>query len=132
MALFFGLQSLQAYAVFGWFAQLWRDHGYSAGQAGLLVGLVAGGLASRCRCGCPPRPPGATDQRGLLLAVMRCYPVGYVGLMVAPHALAILWALLVGDRRGHVPDRADADRAARAHPAGHRRAVRASPSRWAT
>src|SRR6476659_8955462 len=30
MALFFGLQSLQAYAVFGWFAQLWRENGFSA------------------------------------------------------------------------------------------------------
>ena len=38
MALFFGLQSLQAYSIFGWFAQLWRDAGYSAEQAGLLVG----------------------------------------------------------------------------------------------
>ncbi len=27
MALFFGLQSLQAYSIFGWFAQLWRDSG---------------------------------------------------------------------------------------------------------
>ena len=42
MAGFFGLQSLQAYAVFGWFAQLWRDSGYSATTAGLLAGLVAG------------------------------------------------------------------------------------------
>ena len=41
MALFFGLQSLQAYAIFGWFAQLWRDGGYSPAAAGVLVGLVA-------------------------------------------------------------------------------------------
>ena len=38
MALLFGLQSLQAYSIFGWFAQLWRDNGYSAEHAGLLVG----------------------------------------------------------------------------------------------
>ena len=42
MALFFGLQSIQAYAIFGWFAQLWRDSGYSATTAGVLVGMVAG------------------------------------------------------------------------------------------
>ena len=41
MAAFFGLQSLMAYAVFGWFATLWRDAGYSAAQAGALVGVVA-------------------------------------------------------------------------------------------
>ena len=32
MTLFFGLQSLKAYAVFGWFATLWRDAGFGAGH----------------------------------------------------------------------------------------------------
>ena len=95
MALFFGLQSLQAYAVFGWFAQLWRDHGYTAGEAGLLVGLVAA-VSIPLSLWVPAAAARRADQRGLLLAVMSCYPVGYVGLMVAPHDLAILWALLVG------------------------------------
>ncbi len=95
MALFFGLQSLQAYAVFGWFAQLWRDNGYSAGQAGLLVGLVAA-VSIPLSLWVPAAAARREDQRGLLLAVMGCYPVGYVGLMIAPHGLAILWALLVG------------------------------------
>jgi CP family cyanate transporter-like MFS transporter len=95
MALFFGLQSLQAYAVFGWFAQLWRDHGYTAGQAGLLVGLIAA-VSIPLSLWVPAAAARREDQRGLLLAVMSCYPVGYVGLMVAPHDLAILWALLVG------------------------------------
>ena len=38
MALFFGLQSLQAYAVFGWFAELYRDAGFSAYTAGIAAG----------------------------------------------------------------------------------------------
>ena len=95
MALVFGLQSLQAYAVFGWFAQLWRDHGYTAGEAGLLVGLVAA-VSIPLSLWVPAAAARRADQRGLLLAVMSCYPVGYVGLMVAPHDLAILWALLIG------------------------------------
>ncbi len=41
MTLFFGLQSLKAYAVFGWFATLWRDAGFGAGTASALVGIVA-------------------------------------------------------------------------------------------
>ena len=41
MTLFFGLQSLMAYAVFGWFATLWRDAGFGAGTASALVGIVA-------------------------------------------------------------------------------------------
>ncbi len=40
LALFFGLQSLQAYSVFGWFAKIYRDAGFSAGTAGLLLGVI--------------------------------------------------------------------------------------------
>ena len=95
MAFFFGLQSLQAYAVFGWFAQLWRDNGYSATQAGALLGLVAA-VSIPLSLWAPAAVARRDDQRWILLAVMSCYPIGYVGLMVSPHDLAILWALLVG------------------------------------
>ena len=95
MALFFGLQSLQAYAVFGWFALLWRDNGFTATEAGALVGLIAA-VSIPLSLWAPAAVARREDQRWILLAVMLCYPVGYVGLMIAPHALAIPWALLVG------------------------------------
>ena len=95
MALFFGLQSLQAYAVFGWFATLWRDNGYSAGQAGVLVGLVAA-VSIPLSLWAPAAVARRRDPRRIMVAIMLCYPVGYVGLMLAPHDLAIAWALLVG------------------------------------
>lgn len=95
MATFFGLQSLQAYAVFGWFAQLWRDNGYSATQAGLLVGLLAA-VSIPLSLWIPAAAARRTSQRGVLLAVMVCYPLGYVGLIVAPHTLAVPCAILVG------------------------------------
>ena len=95
MALFFGLQSLQAYVVFGWFAQLWRDNGYTATQAGALVGLVAA-VSIPLSLWAPAAVARREDQRPILLAVMACYPLGYLGLMLAPHDLAIVWALLVG------------------------------------
>lgn len=95
MALFFGLQSLQAYAVFGWFATLWRDAGWSPAAAGALVGLVAGvsiplsalvpGLAAR-----------RESQVGVHLALMSCYPVGYLGLVLGPTELAWVWAVFIG------------------------------------
>lgn len=95
MALFFGLQSMQAYAVFGWFADIYRSAGFSAGTSGLLLGLITGmgiplsavtaALAARMR-----------NQLWLLVALMVCYPVGYVGLIVAPRGGAVLWAVLVG------------------------------------
>lgn len=95
MALFFGLQSMQAYAVFGWFADIYRAAGFSADTAGLLLGLVTGmgiplsavtaALAAHMR-----------NQSWLLVALMVCYPAGYVGLMVAPRGGAVVWAVLVG------------------------------------
>ena len=42
MALFFGLQSLQAYSIFGWFAELYRTPGSRAHTAGLLLGVITG------------------------------------------------------------------------------------------
>jgi CP family cyanate transporter-like MFS transporter len=95
MALFFGLQSLQAYSVFGWFAQLWRDNGYTAGEAGALVALLAG-VSIPLSLWAPAAVARRTDQRAMLLAIMACYPLGYAALLVAPHALAIPGALLVG------------------------------------
>ncbi|NYG58301.1 CP family cyanate transporter-like MFS transporter [Nocardioides daedukensis] len=95
MALFFGLQSTAAYTIFGWFAQLWRDSGYSPAQAGALVGLVAG-VSIPLSLWIPRAAAAREDQRVVLLAVMACYPVGYVGLMVAPYSGAIAWAVLIG------------------------------------
>ncbi len=95
MAAFFGLQSMQAYAIFGWFAQLWRDSGWSPTAAGALVGLLAA-VSIPLSLWIPAAAARRTDQRGLLLAVMACYPVGYVGLLVAPYSLAVVWAVVVG------------------------------------
>jgi CP family cyanate transporter-like MFS transporter len=95
MAWFFGLQSLQAYSIFGWFAQLWRDNGYGAEQAGLLVGIVAG-VSIPLSLWLPAASARRTDQRGLILGVLACYLVGYALLLIDAHALAIPAALLVG------------------------------------
>ena len=95
MAVFFGLQSLQAYSIFGWFAQIYRDAGFSAHTAGLLLGVITGvsiplsfvipSLAARMR-----------NQSVLMCAVMACYPVGYLGLILAPYDGAWVWAVFVG------------------------------------
>src|SRR6185503_8456266 len=84
MACFFGLQSMHAYAVFGWFALLWRENGYSAGQAGALVGGVAA-MSIPLSLWAPAAVARRANPRRLLLAIMLCYPAGYLGLIVAPH-----------------------------------------------
>ena len=95
MVLFFGLQSLQAYSIFGWFAQLWRDNGYSAEQAGLLVAIVAG-VSIPLSLWLPSAAARREDQRGLILAVLSCYLLGYTLLLINAHTWAIPAALLVG------------------------------------
>lgn len=95
MALLFGIQSMHAYVSFGWFAQLYRDAGFSPTTAGLLVGLLAA-VSIPLSLWLPMLAGRRDDHRSLLWAVLACYPVAYVGLIVAPHSLAVLWALLVG------------------------------------
>lgn len=95
MAIFFGLQSLQAYVIFGWFAKVYRDAGFSASTAGLLLG-VATGISIPLSFVVPSLTARISDQRVLLTAVMACYPVSYVGLLVAPTGGAWVWAVAAG------------------------------------
>nr|WP_244923621.1 MFS transporter [Nocardioides jishulii] len=95
LAAFFGVQSAIAYTMFGWFAQLWRDNGYSATQAGVFVGIIAA-VGIPLSLVLPNLVARVRDQRPLMLAVMACYPVAFLGLLVLPDRLAVLWALLCG------------------------------------
>lgn len=95
MAVLFGVQGLHAYVLFGWFAQLWRDAGYSPTAAGLLVGLVAA-VSIPLSLWLPAFAGRREDHRRLLWCILACYPVAYVGLLVAPYSLAVLWAIVVG------------------------------------
>ncbi|MCW2820032.1 MAG: transporter [Marmoricola sp.] len=95
MALFFGLQSLQAYSIFGWFAQVYRDAGFSAHTAGLLLGVITG-VSIPLSFAIPTLVGRLQDQRWLLCSVMVCYPVGYLGLVLDPSGGAWVWAVFVG------------------------------------
>jgi MFS transporter, CP family, cyanate transporter len=95
MVALFGLQSMQAYSIFGWFAQLWRDNGYSAGHAGLLVGIVAA-VSIPLSLWLPALCARLESQVWLIVAVVSAYVVGYTTLLVDAHSLAIPAALFVG------------------------------------
>jgi CP family cyanate transporter-like MFS transporter len=95
MALFFGFQSLQAYSVFGWFAKVYRDAGFSAGTAGLLLGVVTA-MSIPLSFWLPSWAARMHSQTWLIAGLIILYPVGYVGLILAPVAGAWLWAVLVG------------------------------------
>jgi MFS transporter, CP family, cyanate transporter len=95
MVVVFGLQSMQAYSIFGWFSQLWRDHGYGAGQAGAFVGIVAA-VSIPVSLWLPAACARRDNQVGLILAVLGSYLVGYGMLLVDAHAFAIPAAVLIG------------------------------------
>ena len=95
MALFFGLQSLQAYSVFGWFAQVYRDAGFSPGTSGLLLGVVTA-VSIPLSFWLPAWAARMERQTWLITLLVLLYPIGYLGLILAPVGGAVVWALLVG------------------------------------
>ena len=126
MALFFGLQSLQAYSIFGWFAEVYRDAGFSAHTAGLLLGVITG--VSIPLSFVIPALVSAHGQPALLMCVvMACYPIGYLGLILAPRAGRVAVGARGRGRHLHVPADPDPDRAAGAHRRRHGRALRVHP-----
>lgn len=95
MAVTFGLQSMQAYSIFGWFSQLWRDNGYAAGEAGAFVGIVAA-VSIPMSLWLPAAVARRENQVVLILSVLGCYLVGYGMLLVDAHAFAVPAAVLIG------------------------------------
>jgi len=102
MATAFGLQSLQAYTVFGWLPQIYRDAGFSPATAGLLLGVVTA-LSIPISAWVPQAAARRSDQTRLLLGLVACYPLGYAGLILAPVAGAWMWAVLIGIGTGVFP-----------------------------
>jgi CP family cyanate transporter-like MFS transporter len=96
---FFGLQSLNFYAVLNWLPSLYQDHGYSAASAGgllslsalvqLPVALVLPTIATRMR-----------RQESLVVGAVALTAIGFVGILVAPTPLAVLWVVILGLGQG--------------------------------
>jgi MFS transporter, CP family, cyanate transporter len=102
MAVFFGLQSLQAYAVFGWLPQIFRDAGYSASTAGLLLGITTA-ISIPISLLLPGLVVRSRHQGRLIIGLCATYVVGYLGLIVAASTVPWLWALLIGIGTGVFP-----------------------------
>lgn len=95
LALMFAAQSTQAYAIFGWIAKLYRDSGFSATDAGLLLGVVAG-VGIPLSFLIPTIAVRAGAQLPTLIVLLVSYLAGFVGLLVAPYGGAVAWAILLG------------------------------------
>ncbi|MDR0416458.1 MAG: MFS transporter [Propionibacteriaceae bacterium] len=95
LAVFFGLQSAQAYVLFGVLPQILRDKGVPALEAsdlaaflaiwGLPAGLVVPPLAARLK-----------DVRPLVWIFAGLYGCGYLGLLLAGAAAPWLWVGCLG------------------------------------
>jgi MFS transporter, CP family, cyanate transporter len=96
---FFGLQSLNFYAVLNWLPSLYQDHGYTAaGAGGLLslsalvqipVALVLPAIATRMQ-----------HQRSLVIGAVALTAIGFAGILIAPTPLAALWVVILGLGQG--------------------------------
>ncbi len=102
MAVAFGLQSLQAYAVFGWVAQVYRDAGFSATDAGLLLGLLTG-IGIPVSLVIPTLAARSPSQVRLMMGLLVLLPAGLLGLALAPTSVPWLWAALIGVSQGTFP-----------------------------
>ncbi len=103
LALFFGAQSMQAYIAFGWFALFFREQaGVSAARAGLLLAFLSA-LSIPTSMLIPPFAARRPNQRPVVVTLVACYAVAYVGMLVAPRAGAWLWVLLTGIGAGAFP-----------------------------
>ncbi len=102
MAAFFGAQSLQAYCVFGWLPQIYRDAGFSAGEAGVLLG-VAMAIGIPLSFAVSHATARMDNPRSLVITLSACYLVAYAGLINWPVGGAWLWAVLIGFGAGQFP-----------------------------
>nr|WP_246324181.1 MFS transporter [Petropleomorpha daqingensis] len=102
LAVFFGLQSLEAYVVIGWSAQYLRDSGLSAATAGLLLAINSFGVIP-LNAVIAPLTVRPRAQRPLLVAFVVCYVAGWLGLWFAPTTVPWLWMVLLAVGMGSFP-----------------------------
>ena len=97
---FFGMQSMQAYITFGWFARFLHEHGIAASTAGWMVALLSAlGIPTSIIA---PNVP-VRYHRLLMHVLALCFVVAYIGLGVAPVGGAWVWMVLSGIGNGMFP-----------------------------
>jgi CP family cyanate transporter-like MFS transporter len=99
VTLFFGLQSLEFYAVISWLPTIYQDAGFSPSDAGLLlsVSTLVGAPAALLM---PSIASRARDQRWHAVGVCALIVVGLLGVVIAPLSQPWLWVSLIGFGNG--------------------------------
>jgi MFS transporter, CP family, cyanate transporter len=102
LATFFGIQGFEAYVAMGWLPAILRDAGVSPSRAGVLLAVVTG-LGAPVALIVPRLAARRPDQRVWILPVVLASGGAYLGLLLAPAAAPLLWALLLGFGLGAFP-----------------------------
>jgi len=95
MAVFFGAQSAQAYAQFGWLPTIYTDAGLTAQSAALML-LVVTVVGVPAPLVLPAYARQTADHRPLVLVFAVVTFAGWGGLMLWPTTLPWMWAALLG------------------------------------
>ena len=95
MAVFFGLQSAQAYAQFGWLPSMYEDAGLSQQTAALML-TVTTLVGVPAPLVLPAYARRTSDHRLLVVGFASVTAAGWLGLILVPTTLPWLWAALLG------------------------------------
>ncbi|MEU6120341.1 MFS transporter [Streptomyces sp. NPDC047123] len=103
LTLFFGAQAFTGYVVLEWLPTILAERGgVDPASAGLLVGtamLLSGVVAVAL----PRLSARLSDLRPVVVAVSLAMACGFLGLLLAPGQLPVLWAILTGLGMGVFP-----------------------------
>lgn len=102
VAIYFGTQSMIAYIMFGWLATILTDGGYTASQAGLILGVFTA-LNIPVSILVPTIAARFRDQRPVVVGLVAFYSVGFLGLWFAPASTALVWVVFVAVGMGSFP-----------------------------
>lgn len=102
IALFFGIQSIQAYAIFGWLPTIYIDAGLGPAFAGLLLTITTG-LGLPLAFWVPHHIATARRPQRVIALMPICGLIGFLGLLIAPTTLPVLWAMLLAVLLGSFP-----------------------------
>lgn len=94
LAVFFGIQSSQAYSIFGWLPSVYRSAGLDEVQAGLMLGIATGvGIIPAFLI--PAYVARTKNPSVLFVSLMVFLVAGYLGLLLAPTSAPWLWAVFL-------------------------------------
>ncbi len=102
LTVFFGLQSLEAYTAMGWLPAILQDAGLSPTRAGVMLAITMA-IGAPISLALPMLAARSFDQRPWVYALAAASLAAYVGLIVAPGAAPLLWAVLLGIGLGAFP-----------------------------